>query len=65
MAMLSIINFIYENVLVDDNVKEREAIEIKQTTAGLRNGVLVIKKNDAIIIGFGRKLKKIKVRHLI
>ncbi len=60
MVMVSRLNSVYENLPVQANIKEREAVEIKQAIAELRNGVLVIKKNYAIIIGFGRKFKEIK-----
>ena len=60
MVMVSRLNSVYENLPVQANIKEREAVEIKQAIAELRNGVLVIKKNDAVIIGFGRKFKEIK-----
>ena len=59
MAMVSRLNSVYENLPVQANIKERETVEIKQAIAELRNGVLVIKKNDAIIIGFDRKFKEI------
>lgn len=60
MVMVSRLNSVYENLPVQANIKEREAVEIKQAIAELRNGVLVIKKNDAIIIGFDRNFKEIK-----
>jgi hypothetical protein len=60
MVMVSRLNSVYENLPVQANIKEREAVEIKQAIAELRNGVLVIKKNDAVIIGFDRKFKEIK-----
>lgn len=60
MVMVSRLNSVYENLPVQANIKEREAVEIKQPIAELRNGVLVITKNDAIIIGFDRKYKEIK-----
>ena len=60
MVMVSRLNSVYENLPVQANIKEREAVEIKQAIAELRNGVLVLKKNDAIIIGFDRKFKEIK-----
>jgi hypothetical protein len=60
MVMVSRLNSVYENLPVQANIKERETVEIKQAIAELRNGVLVIKKNYAIIIGFGRKFKEIK-----
>ena len=60
MVMVSRLNSVYENLPVQANIKEREAVEIKQPIAELRNGVLVITKNDAIIIGFDRKFKEIK-----
>ena len=60
MVMVSRLNSVYENLPVQANIKERETVEIKQAIAELRNGVLVIKNNEAIIIGFGRKFKEIK-----
>ncbi len=39
--------------------------EIKQAIAGLQKGELIIKNNDAIILGMGKRFKKISVRHLI
>ena len=60
MVMVSRLNSVYENLPVQANIKERETVEIKQAIAELRNGVLVIKKNDAIIIGFDRNFKEIK-----
>jgi type IV secretory pathway VirB4 component len=42
-----------------------ELIEIKQAIASLQKGELLIKNNDAILLGMGKKFKKIKVRHLI
>lgn len=42
-----------------------ELVEIKQAIAGLQKGELLIKNNDAILLGMGKKFKKIKVRHLI
>ena len=42
-----------------------DLVEIKQANAGLQKGELIIKNNEAIILGFGNKFKKIKVRHLI
>jgi hypothetical protein len=46
-------------------VSGSELVEIKQAIAGLQKGELIIKNNDAILMGFGKKFKKIKVRHLI
>jgi hypothetical protein len=46
-------------------VAGNELIEIKQAIAGLQKGELMIKNNDAILMGFGKKYKKIMVRHLI
>lgn len=42
-----------------------ELLEIKQAIAGLRKGELVIKNNEAISLGIGKKFKKIMVRHII
>lgn len=42
-----------------------ELVEIKQAIASLQKGDLLIKNNDAILLGMGKKFKKIKVRHLI
>lgn len=42
-----------------------ELQEIKQAIASLGKGELIIKNNEAILIGIGKKFKKIKVRHLI
>jgi ATP-dependent RNA circularization protein (DNA/RNA ligase family) len=42
-----------------------DLVEIKQAIAGLQKGELIIKNNEAIILGFGKKFKKIMVRHLI
>jgi hypothetical protein len=39
--------------------------DIKQAIASLQKGELLIKNNDAIIMGIGKKYKKIMVRHLI
>lgn len=39
--------------------------EIKQAIAGLQKGELIIKNPTAILLGMGKKFKKIKVRHLI
>jgi hypothetical protein len=38
-----------------------ELLEIKQAIAGLRKGELVIKNNEAISLGIGKKFKKIMV----
>ena len=46
-------------------VSGSELVEIKQAIAGLQKGELIIKNNDAILMGLGKKYKKIKVRHLI
>jgi hypothetical protein len=42
-----------------------ELNEIKQNIAGLQKGEFLIKNNDAILMGIGKKYKKIMVRHLI
>lgn len=42
-----------------------ELLEIKQAIAGLQKGELIIKNNDAISLGIGKKFKKILVRHII
>lgn len=42
-----------------------ELQEIKQAIASLGKGELIIKNNEAILMGIGKKFKKIKVRHLI
>ena len=42
-----------------------ELLEIKQAIAGLQKGELIIKNNDAIALGIGKKFKKIMVRHII
>jgi len=39
--------------------------EIKEAIAGLGKGELIIKDANAIVLGLGKKYKKIKVRHLI
>jgi energy-coupling factor transporter ATP-binding protein EcfA2 len=46
-------------------VAGNELMEIKQAIAGLQKGELIIKNNDAILMGIGKKYKKIMVRHLI
>lgn len=46
-------------------VSGNEFQEIKQAIAGLQKGELIIKNPTAIILGMGKKFKKIKVRHLI
>lgn len=46
-------------------VAGNDLVAIKQAIAGLQKGELIIKNNEAIILGFGKKFKKIKVRHLI
>lgn len=38
---------------------------MKKTITDLQKGELIIKNNEAIILGFGKKFKKIKARHLI
>lgn len=42
-----------------------ELQEIKQAIVSLGKGELIIKNNEAIMLGFGKKFKKFKVRHLI
>lgn len=42
-----------------------ELQDLKQAIASLGKGELIIKNNEAILIGIGKKFKKIKVRHLI
>lgn len=42
-----------------------ELLELKQAIVGLGKGELIIKNNEAIMMGIGKKFKKIKVRHLI
>jgi type IV secretory pathway VirB4 component len=46
-------------------VSGAEFQEIKQAIAGLTKGELIIKSPTAIVLGMGKKYKKIKVRHLI
>lgn len=46
-------------------VSGNELNNIKQAIAGLQKGEWLIKNNDAILMGSGKKHKKIKVRHLI
>lgn len=46
-------------------VSGNELNEIRQAIAGLQKGELIIKDNDAIALGIGKRFKKIKVRHLI
>jgi DNA helicase HerA-like ATPase len=46
-------------------VSGAEFHEIKQAIAGLTKGELIIKNPTAIVLGMGKKYKKIKVRHLI
>jgi len=38
---------------------------IREAIAGLGKGELIIKDSNAIVLGIGKKYKKIKVRHLI
>ena len=42
-----------------------ELQDLKQAIVGLGKGELIIKNNEAIMMGIGKKFKKIKVRHLI
>ena len=57
---------INDSVLKDMyGVAGNDLVEIKQAIAGLQKGELIIKNNEAIILGSGKKFKKIKVRHLI
>lgn len=46
-------------------VSGNELNDIKQAIASLQKGELIIKNNEAIILGIGKKFKKISVRHLI
>ena len=46
-------------------VSGKEFQEIKEAIAGLQKGELIIKNPTAIVLGMGKKYKKIKVRHLI
>jgi hypothetical protein len=57
---------INDSVLKDMyGVAGNDLVEIKQAIAGLQKGELIIKNNDAVLMGFGKKFKKIKARHLI
>lgn len=42
-----------------------ELTEIRGAIAGLQKGEMIIKNNDAIALGIGKKFKKILVRHII
>ncbi|OCK51056.1 ATP-binding protein [Chryseobacterium arthrosphaerae] len=42
-----------------------ELQDLKQAIASLGKGELIIKNNEAILMGIGKKFKRIKVRHLI
>lgn len=46
-------------------VSGNEFQEIKQAISGLQKGELIIKNPTAIVLGMGKKYKKIRVRHLI
>ena len=46
-------------------VSGSEFQEIKQAISGLQKGELIIKNPTAIVLGMGKRYKKIKVRHLI
>lgn len=46
-------------------VSGNELVDIKKAIAGLQKGELIIKNNDAITMGIGKRFKKINVRHLI
>jgi HSP90 family molecular chaperone len=46
-------------------VSGNELNDIKQAIASLQKGELLIKNNDAILMGIGKRYKKIMVRHLI
>ena len=46
-------------------VSGNELNDIKQAIAGLQKGELIIKNNEAIVLGMGKRYKKILVRHLI
>lgn len=55
---------IYDEVLKDLYAAiPAELLEIKQLIEALSKGELIIKKNEAIIMGIGKKFKKIKVRY--
>lgn len=57
---------INDSVLKDMyGVSGNDLNEIRQAIAGLQKGELIIKNNEAIILGIGKKFKKIGVRHLI
>lgn len=57
---------INDSVLKDMyGVTGNELNEIRQAISGLQKGELIIKNNEAIILGIGKKFKKILVRHLI
>jgi len=46
-------------------VAGQELQEIREAIAGLGKGELIIKDSNAIVLGLGKKYKKIQVRHLI
>lgn len=46
-------------------VAGQELQEIREAIAGLGKGELIIKDSNAIVLGIGKKYKRIKVRHLI
>lgn len=46
-------------------VAGNELQEIKEVIAGLQKGELILKDASAMVLGVGKKYKKIKVRHLI
>ena len=46
-------------------VSGKDFQEIKEAISGLKKGELIIKNPTAIVLGMGKKYKKIKVRHLI
>jgi hypothetical protein len=46
-------------------VSGNELTELQHAISGLQKGELIIKNNDGIVLGIGKKYKKIKVRHLI
>jgi len=46
-------------------VSGKDFQEIKEAISGLQKGELIIKNPTALVLGMGKKYKKIKVRHLI
>lgn len=55
------------DVVIKDlfGVSGKEFQEIKEAIAGLQKGELIIKDTMALVLGMGKKYKKIKVTHLI